>query len=116
MDALKDRLDIFTLRKMITEDERKILEQWIAIINDYPLECEQEKLERMITHCAVMMKRQRDGESIGKLSEEIYEPVINHELYIDCAYVFKRMNEIYNINNEEEKYIILHLCNCFSKE
>lgn len=116
MDTLKQRLDILLTANMITLQEEEILEEWVRLIKENSAFVDQEKLERMITHCAMMMKRQRDKTEFESLPDEIYESIKEHELYTECCSLFNKMNKIYQVDSKEERYIILHLCSCFSKE
>lgn len=116
MDSMELRLNILNQSGIITDEEKGILLKWIEIIKDYSSDYNSEKLERMITHCAMMMKRTRDNEAIGSLPDEIFESVKEHDRYQDCLQLFNKMNELYPVNSEEEKYLILHLCSCFEKE
>ncbi len=113
MNSINQRLDIFNQTGIITNKEKEILEKWVEIINDYSSQYDIEKLERMITHCAMMMKRQKNNESIGELPNEFFASVKEHKKYEDCVQIFNKMNEIYHVNSSEEKYLILHLCSCF---
>ena len=49
------------------------LEKWIEIIMEFSKDFNSEKLERMITHCAMMMKRKRENEDIGRLPDEMFQ-------------------------------------------
>ena len=59
MDTLQFRLDILNKSGIITDKERDVLEKWIDIIMEFSKDFDSAKLERMITHCAMMMKRKR---------------------------------------------------------
>lgn len=116
MDTLQFRLDILNKSGIITDKERDVLEKWIDIIMEYSKDFDSVKLERMITHCAMMMKRKRDNEDIGSLPDEMFQTIREHQNYNDCVELFNKMNELYQVNSEEEKYLILHLCSLFEKE
>ena len=66
MDTLQFRLDILNKSGIITDKERDVLEKWIDIIMEFSKDFDSVKLERMITHCAMMMKRKRENEDIGR--------------------------------------------------
>lgn len=113
MDSINQRLDIFAQSGIITNEEREILIKWIKLIEEYSTEYSVEKLERMITHCAMMMKRQRENEDLGTLPNEFYASVVEHERFDDCMLLLNKMTALYPVNTHEEKYLILHLCSCF---
>lgn len=113
MDSINQRLNIFFQSGIITSEEKEILIRWIEMIQEFSSEYSIEKLERMITHCAMMMKRQREKEDLGRLPEEFYLSIKEHELYDDCMELLKQMTSLYPVNDQEERYLILHLCSCF---
>lgn len=115
MNTIQQRLEIFKNSGILVDNEADILKEWARIIEDSTEECDYEKLERMITHCAMMMKRQRNNEDIGELDYEIFSNVQKHESYENSKQLFDKMNEIYPINTNESGYMVLHLCNCISK-
>ncbi|MGN1399565.1 MAG: PRD domain-containing protein [Erysipelotrichaceae bacterium] len=116
MDTIQFRLDILNKSGIINDQEKEVLEKWLEIINDFSQNFNQEKIERMITHCAMMMKRKRDNQDIGTLPDEVYQSIKEHENYHDCVQLFNKMNELYQVNSQEEKYLILHLCSLFERE
>lgn len=116
MNTITQRLDIFLNAKMITEEEKAALEKWINIINTYSMDYQMEKLERMITHCAMMMKRVREQEEIGDLPDEIYAKLQADKHYLISLSLFDKMNAAYVIPEQEKRYLILHLCSLYGKE
>lgn len=115
MNTIDERLNIFLNASMITQEEYDALNAWVKIINDYSQDYEMEKLERMVTHCAMMMKRQRENEDIGELSYELFASIQNNEFYEKSVSLFNKMNAVHPVNENERKYLILHICSLFAK-
>ena len=113
MDEIEKKLDIFQECNIINKDEKNILEMWISLIKYAKNNCNEEMLERLITHSAMMMKRKNEKETMDvTLSDEIFSSVISEEVYDDCAKLFDKMNALYPIDDNEKRYILLHLCSC----
>lgn len=113
MNTIDQRLDIFVKTGILLAAEKEILLAWIKMIKDHSMNYDEEKLERMITHCAMMMKRQRDHEEIDILPDDLYITVKEHKNYPACLKLLSKMTALYPVNVYEEKYLIMHLCNCF---
>ncbi len=114
VSEMNQRLDIFVTSNMITEEEKHLLLQWGKELNDKTKD--NEKIERMITHCAMMMHRKRTNDKLDELSDELFYAIETHKKYEESQEFLKMMNTLYTIPPVEERYILLHLCTCFSNE
>lgn len=116
MHSLINRVNIFLETKMITEDEYEVLNKWIEIIDSHIESYEIEKMERLITHVAMMMRRNRLNEDIGKFPVEIYDSMKKYSHYQKTLYIVELLIEHYEVSENERKYLITHIANMFTKE
>lgn len=116
MDSLTNRINIFLETKMITDDEYHILNKWIEIINNYIESYDMDKMERMITHVAMMMRRNRLYEDIGEFPIELYDSMKELPHYQITLDIVEELIQYYEVSENERKYLILHIANMFTKE
>lgn len=116
MDAIQQRIDIFLQTGMIEPAEKEILNQWIGIIEEYSVDYVPEKLERLVTHSAMMMKRQRENAVTDSMPEFLLESIKEDIHYEACIKIFEKMNDIFSVSENEKQYLILHLCSLFTAE
>lgn len=116
MDMIQQRINIFLQAGMIESSEVQVLNQWIAVIDEYSKDYDKEKMERLITHSAMMMKRQRENAVVDSMPEFIFESVKEEAHYEDCVRLYEKMNAIFPVSENEKKYLILHLCGLYGSE
>ncbi len=116
MDAIQQRINIFLQAGMIEPSEAKILNQWIDRIDEYSKDYDIEKMERLVTHSAMMMKRQRENAVVDSMPEFIFESVKEDVHYEDCVEIYEKMNAIFPVSENEKKYLILHLCGLYAAD
>lgn len=114
MDVIQQRINIFIQANMIDLSEASILNQWIGLIDEYSSDYDIEKMERLVTHTAMMLKRQRENAEVDSMPEYIFDSVKEDEHYEDCVALFERMNAIFPVSDYEKKYLILHLCGLYA--
>lgn len=116
LERIQQRINIFIQTGLIEAWEEKVLEQWISLIDEYSSDYDLEKLERLITHSAMMMKRQREKTVVDSMPEFIFDAVKEDRHYEDCVRIYGKMNEIFPVSENERKYLILHLCGLYTTE
>ncbi len=114
MDVIQQRINIFLQANMIDQSEASVLNQWIGLIDEYSSDYDIEKMERLVTHTAMMLKRQRENAEVDSMPEYIFDSVKEDEHYEDCVALFERMNAIFSVSDNEKKYLILHLCGLYA--
>ncbi len=113
MESIQYRISLFLATGLITQEEASALREWVKIIDRHSENYDKEKLERMITHSAMMIKRQREGEEVGNMPDEVFAGLEEDGNYERSLKLYEQMNAVFPVSEQEKRYLILHLISLF---
>ncbi|MGB4985227.1 MAG: PRD domain-containing protein [Erysipelotrichaceae bacterium] len=108
---MDSKLDILINAKMIDLSDKDLINNSLEILEVTYGDHNNEVFDRLQMHLAMMINRQRNNQSIDKMPENIWEMIMEDNLYIEASHLFEKMEKILDIPINERAYVILHLCN-----
>lgn len=112
MDELDQRIDILQQGGFVDETGRNDLEKLVQVLTkDYGFPHSDELLGVLVTHVAAALKRQRDGEAINPIEDDILEDVKSSKVYPEAKEIKNKIvaSMTNQLSPDEENFILVHV-------
>ena len=113
---LRRRIGVLKNAGIISNEVSNYMDEVISIleVNDF----EQSKLEMFTTHLAMALKRTMEGGEELQLDDSIYLEVLNNISFDNANLFYESILENMPciLSENEQKYVLMHLCNLYQKD
>ena len=111
--SLAFRLELLESSNTINTETKKSLERVIEIFkNKYSIELVEENGSMMITHLAMAITRIKQGEPVKKISEDVYEEILESEYFEKSKVIYEDLQSVIDVvlPEDEKKYMVVNVC------